>query len=260
MKKELEEILEKEDPLFPYLERAIDKSRTLETIKNMSLNRFIEFLCKYQRFNNQFAPCVINLASKIHLHFYDLKMNAEGSEIASGIYKSCIHEYAEVFKGKEVTHGRLSQNFIEKLHSLYEIKETESPHEILVNSQVRNFYCNSGSLANRLGYHIGSEFLAAFEFSEINNFARKNFPDLYEKMNENGEWHWISIHSEVEIEHFKNAIESYKIFRKIFLETPVEDRYESWGTENLSSSVSAGFLAFEETQSEFLNIFTSDEG
>lgn len=248
MKKELEKILGKEDPLFPYLEKAIDKSQTLKTIENMTLDQFAEFLCKYQRFNDQFAPCVIDLASKIHLHFYDLKMNAEGSEIAAGIYKACIHEYAEVFQGKEVTHGRLSQNFVEKLHSILEITETESQDEILINSQVRNFYCNSGSLGNRLGYHIGSEFLAAFEFSEINNFARNKFPDLYEKMNENGEWHWISIHSEVEIEHFKNAIESYRIFKRV-------SKHSDDLRFGISSSVIDGFSAFEKTQMQFLELF-----
>jgi hypothetical protein len=247
MREKLLEILPENDPLFPILVGSIGTSKVKETIENMSLEKFSIFLRKYQRFNDQFAPCVLNLASRIHLYFYDKNMNAIGSEIAAGIYKACVHEYAERIGGKETTHGRLSQKFINKLSEVIKFQSgpefIETGEEKMINDRVRNFYCSSGSLGDQLGYHIGSELLAAFEFLEINNFTKNKFPDFYKEMNMNSEWHWISIHSEVEIEHFKNAIESYKIF------TELESKFQE--------SVISGFMCFSATQSDFLELFSS---
>jgi hypothetical protein len=191
----------------------------------------------FRIFNDQFAPCVIRLASDIHLHMWKMNKNAIGSEIAAGIYKACHHEYHESYQGREWTHGRLSQMCIEELSRITNQNEKEiiSVNLDIINRSVNEFYCNSTySFDERLGFHIGSEFLAAFEFFLIDSLVKEKFPDIYNVLQS---WHWVSIHTGVEIEHFKNAIESYEKAKGYF-----DLQY-----------VSVGIEKFAHIQSEFFN-------
>jgi hypothetical protein len=215
----LQEIISEKDPIFSTLEKYNGNRSQIENLFEKigtDTDKLYAFLLAYRRFNDQFAPCVIRLASDVHLFFWNSNQNAVGSEIAAGIYKACHHEYHESYLGTEWTHGRLSDICISMLgNSVGKMqKEIWSAKIDVINTKVREMYCEKHSLAKRLGFHIGSEFLAAFEFSLIDSLVEKNFPEIYTEMNTHRggiePWHWISIHTGVEIEHFKNALESYE--------------------------------------------------
>lgn len=211
------------------------------------LNKLYSFLSNYRNFNDVFAPCVISLASKLHLEFHAIEHPALGSEIAAGVYKACHHEYHEQINGLEFTHCRLSRRFVDILAHLVEYPLDPNKRTKLVDkfiNLIKIGYGLSGGYNSgfSLGFHIASEYLAAFEFATIDNLTKHHFQAIYSKMNINADhtveaWHWIEVHSEVEIEHFKEALESY---------------HKTKGTHINPEDVARGIRHFGKVQEEFL--------
>jgi hypothetical protein len=220
--------------------------RKMDTQKQL-----LQWLASYRHFNDVFAPCVIDLASKIHLYFNDTGKNVLGSKMASGIYAACEHEYQEKINNKSYTHSELSYIFINKLKSIVDKSFNTTEKTELVDSyihRVKNGYgvnldSTIDTISKSIGFHIASEFLAAFEFETIHKLTQKEFPEVFEEMNEEDEvlgtspWHWIFIHSTVEIEHFKTGLRSYNIGKQ----------------DLVINKVVEGILEFNKLQKEFLN-------
>ena len=200
----------------------------------MNEKEFLLWCIQYRHFNDIFAPCVISLASTIHIELNQLNHNVIGSEIAAGIYKACHHEYHENINGVEWTHSKLSKLFITTLAKIIDkdanINYIHSDTADAQNSVKRGYLVKkwddfpqkkmSTYLPFGLGFHMASEFLAANEFLTIDKETKRNFPNIYRAMQQKidglAAWHWISIHSEVEVEHFKDALTSYKKSANLF--------------------------------------------
>ena len=190
MKMDISKLLDPTDPVAIALESVNDEqddslTRLFEGFDDIA--ELYNFLVDYRHFNEVFAPSVIRLASDIHFHFIELGLGPNGSEIASGVYKACHHEYHESHNGREWTHSRLSHIFINHMYESMD-GSTRSRVRTLMSDDVSS-YCarvisgytdSKNSLGYRLGFHIGSEFMAANEFHTIDKLTKKQFSEFYQ--------------------------------------------------------------------------------
>lgn len=227
------------------IEKNLDILPSMQLLENsllsMDENKYLNFMTQYKFFNDIFAPCVLHLASEIHIEMNSIYKNSIGSEIAAGVYNACLHEYGEDVNGKKYTHGRLSDIFITELNSIIRPSKINMEPDYLTLEFIKLVKSGYGiilqdlpesNVSKSLGFHMASELLASKEFEIIDRITSIKFPKVYNAMQSTEKlgispWHWIKIHSTVEIEHYNNAVDSYKKSKGFF-----SDSYILHGIEN----------------------------
>ena len=239
------------------------------------------FFSNYVSWNSVFAGCVSNLSSRFHLwpeldedeglglHDWKLfdavhKVKTRKSHIIAGqIFAAATDEYDEQgckVKDERVTHKDMAWHF---LTSLYDISGQNVrnrkvlPYTKQANRRVMEGYGVNAptkftSLVKNLGFHMGSENLAALEFSALDKAMKKHHPGIYEQL----EYRtladgitgadWIKVHGTVEEEHFRNALKG----AEVIVDSIVEYSSPNW-RNTTTNLIEEGYREFSWMQDKF---------
>ena len=238
-------------PIHPDIEILFEKFGSNEAA-------FYHFAKNYVYFNNRFASGVISLASNIHASLAFDDHNEKGSIIAANIYAACDHEYHEHINGKDYTHAQLSKFFLSNLdRCIFGMNSYARPNAFGISDEIKaiankvstlyQMYMTKSEietkdykrLAQGLGFHMASEHMASSEYYTITRLAQFQFTSLYNKMQKPTDdvrfdkiepWHWVGIHSTVEIEHFAAGLQSYRDSDGLFKKEDVLEGIELFTT------------------------------
>ncbi len=251
------------------------KEVNFNTINDIISKRdIVEFFSNYVAWNSIFAGCVTNLVSRFHLwpdigDDEEFELNEEyllnisnsiktkrSHIIAGHIFAAATDEYNDPSIDARVTHKDMAWHFLTSLYELTgkDIKERRvSAYTGVVNKAVLKGYgvnapINFHNLVRNLGFHIGSEHLASFEFEALNEAMQKHHPELYKQLEDrvldNGVTgiDWLKVHGALEIEHFNNSIKGVEILVESF------KRYKDIPLKIIND----GYYEFEFLQSRFI--------
>lgn len=253
--------------VFERMEKSIGNTR--ESLLN--------FMSQYIEFNSVFAGCVSSLAGRFHLSHRehinkmrgnDVMLNKVSHLVAKHVFEAAIDEY------KMNTHKSMSLftwNQILKFYKLdsydYEPSGLNTVIEQVSTGYGFNQIPEFGILSENLGFHIGSEKLASFEFDFLYTKIQKDFPELYSflKDQKSDEGYdamlWIKIHGSVEEDHCQEAITAANILYKELHDKhgktvtisngPVSDNKLNFFTSNIDK----GFRDFHMIQDMFFDLF-----
>ena len=190
---------------------------------------------RYIQFNSIFAAGVAALAGHIASQgalFRDPDDPGElfsdrSSEVAAFIFSAAIDEFGDRVGGQRTGHRSLAQASLKGIGSFFGYSATVLSESIVLNDATRRAirkvgggygigrYVKPEALFRGIGFHLGSEFLAGEEFSVLNDFLRKSYPDLLEFLSKTcsviagvrcPSHLWLTIHAEIETEHYQMAL------------------------------------------------------
>lgn len=183
----------------------------------------IDFMIEYVEFNSVFAGCVSSLAGRIHLAHKcsinklrgnDKVFSEVGHVAAKHVFEAAIDEYN---KGTHKSMSRFTLNEVLKFYHYNSYKPNPELDKVL-NFVYTGYGFNEtpefGIIAENLGFHIGSEKLASFEFDFLYKKIKEDLPELYQHLksakSEDGYdgMLWIKIHGIVEEDHCQEAIKA----------------------------------------------------
>jgi len=234
-----------------------------------TLEDIIRFVSRYQLFNGNFAGGVSCLAGAFHIRqdlFRDCGVNVfyaadRSARIASQIYFAAVDEYADRKNQQRFTHWDLGQYLLLGVCNYFEVDLTTIDHTFPLNvetqltiDRVSRGYCldqqnTEDSILRGLGFHIGSELLADQEFNLIDEHLRENFLPLVQYLEDhstefgNTHYHWIHIHTFVEMEHLDHAFKA--------AELSIEYYSGQKSKRRVAELILDGFLEFGDMQKFF---------
>jgi len=241
-------------------------SRELEM--SDSTEKFVHTLAQYIDFNECFAPAVLNLASRVaaSTEFHDSSFfppiaSDRGAEFAAHIFFAAIDEYSKVphrtlAQHTLVTtcnHFGLDHQIIKKL-----TQRTSYVHD--VKGSVQSAYGFNESSPNyqrmlfNIGVHVAAEGTAASEFKGLENYISLKHGKLattLETSHHRGlsAFHWIKIHTIVEENHFKRAVDAANL--------AITHRPSGLSDIEAADIVHSGIQHFQELQEDFLKKVSS---
>ena len=226
--------LARSDSIDAWVESTIGASsnnarlqQRLDSIKDIS--SLLRFLHRFALFNDALAARVPFLVGLIHLTpnvFIDPEAHGEFCQQANGriaafVAKAANDEYC-VQGNWDLVHQYLSQQFFRGVLDYYRIdgRELDRLHPVpdrvaaLLRESREKFFVEKGaaSIFRALGFHVALEFFAHEEFNLVDAFLRSRHPALVAKLElDRGEgcaYRWLTIHTIVEIEHYRAGIEA----------------------------------------------------
>ena len=204
----------------------------------------IRFLCLYTDWNRDFGAGVASLSGKIARSgslFSDPEqpiaaLADRGVFVASYVFDAARAEFSDRANPARDTHRCLAQAFV--LGAAAELGFDPMTMDGLcarpdwlvglVGRVSTGYGCGTpdsvAGIGRAMGYHLGSEILAATEFTEIDRQFRTEHEELCARLQArtvvlNGVEHrcyaWVSIHSDfgeaVEMEHFEHALHAVRL-------------------------------------------------
>jgi len=242
----------------------------------------INFFSHYVYWNGVFAGCVTNLASNFHLFVNKPGFSGKtpppedimtffkqkGHKVAGLIFAAAEDEYADdsaVVSDLRVCHKDMAWHFLKELYTYYnkDIKKRKIEFfaEEINNAIMRGYRVDRGALCSDLyrglGFHIGSEKIASFEFDYLTKKMNKEYPELV-KFLKNKElvpginaFSWLEVHSSVEEEHFGYALEAANIIIDYFDKKDLQ--------RNPFQFIKEGFVEFSNLQNIFFDHYSGIE-
>jgi hypothetical protein len=187
-------------------------------------------------------------------------LSDRSSRIASEVFFAAEDEYADRETGVRVTHRYLAQQILDQVLAYFGLEDSDlgpRPSTFIesVIEQVRQGYgtcrrLSDAELFRGLGFHVGAELLADEEFALIDHHITDGFPRLQEHLQSTRipegmpAYQWISLHVQVEIEHFDHAVAAVILANEYYVGEEVDDVVES---------VLEGFKSFQEFQMRFFS-------
>lgn len=226
------------------------------------MKSYLQFLVDYAEFNYVFAGCVSGLAGRFHVSPSVENcpvLHKVSHLVAQHVFEAAVDEY------KGVTHKAMANTMVKHVCRWFDQTDTPKPSPMLkrVLREVREGYgiineCTFSELSFNLGFHIASEQLASFEFTYLNEKAKRDDKVFYDFMNgENMEdqynfrpWLWVEIHGEVEDEHADYAFRAADF---ILNELEGEDRI------TFLNDIKYGFEMFMKVQESFFKVTSKAE-
>jgi len=201
-------------------------------------NQVLDFFSNYTYWNGIFAGLVVNLSSRFHLGLelgiYGVDSPEEdffqtrGHKVAGLIFAAAEDEYADENCQEEdirIEHKSMAWFMMNKLYEFYEkdiSKRRVSPIMNDVLNDTKFGYGLQGetdflNLVRQLGFHIGSEKVASYEFGILADKMKEYKPALTAWMeNQNlvngiNAFSWIEVHGPVEDAHANYALDAAQI-------------------------------------------------
>lgn len=237
-----------------------------QALKPSSASQLVWALGDYIEFNSVFGACAANLAGKIATSriFTDPQepiavLADRGYEVARGIFAAIVDEFG--IPGK--THRALAQEafrsaveffgYCNLLDRMWDTglfsNRTEIPSRETVDAmqQVKKGYGADkdyvGNVFPAIGFHIGSERYAGEEFRTLDRALRGGYPELVGHMEKDGSYTYIQLHTTVEDEHYRSAMNSANLALRY--SKPNDREYNRaemlWGFKNFGR-VQANFM------------------
>lgn len=233
----------------------------------------LSVLSRYIHFNSVFGSGVANLAGEIGSR-QDLFRDSEETvaivadrsvEVAADVFFAAIDEFGDHNTIRRSTHRTLAQATFKAAGSFFglssaELNKIAQPYEPTLDAirKVRDGYrinqtVDEAKIFRAIGFHIASEVLADQEFNVLDSFLRANYPDLVEYLvktrvpigdSENAAYRWIQIHTSVEADHFKAAVNSANLALRYYAGAETRARIKGW--------ILDGFKEFADMQTEFM--------
>lgn len=221
-------------PLDAWVEGAIaaapnnqELQRQLDAIDSDDV--LLRFLHRFVLFNDALAARVPFLAGLIHLTpniFLDPEPGPSFCRQANGRIAAYVAEAASdeyrMANGRNLVHQRLSQVFFRAAlaHFGADAVTFDRTHplppalgELLSEARGKYFDVRRPEhIFAGLGFHVGLEFFAHEEFNLVDAFLRARYPELVaslERVGSDGSpYHWLALHTVVEIEHYRAGLEA----------------------------------------------------
>ena len=241
----------------------------IENILTEDTDKVLDFFSNYIHWNGIFAGLVSNLSSRFHLSL-DLASYGDGSieekflksnahKVAGLIFAAAEDEYADENckeEDRRVEHKTMAWFTLNKMYEFYgkNISDRKiSKHMDWTMSFTKKGYglgesSDLMSLVNHLGFHIGSEKLASYEFGILADKMKQELPALTTWL-ENQElckgvnaFSWVEVHGPVEDAHANYALDAAQI---IVDEIGKKDKDLQI---RVLSELSSGFLNFASIQ------------
>lgn len=215
--------------------KRVDLEKDIATILSGGEEQMFDFFSNYTYWNAIFSGCVINLASRFHLGLdcglYDADSPEEdffqtlGHRVAGLIFAAAEDEYADENCQEEdvrIEHKTMAWFMMNKMYEFYNRdistrKVNPMMDSILTDTKIGYGFKQESKFLNlvrQLGFHIGSEKIASFEFSILADKMKELKPALTVWM-ENQEmvkginsFSWIEVHGPVEDAHANYAIDA----------------------------------------------------
>lgn len=256
-------------------------------------SQLLDFVSNYIHWNGLFAGCVINLASRFHLGIdfglYEPNSPEEdffqtrGHRVAGLIFAAAEDEYSDEhceIEGVRIEHKTMAWFTLNKMYEFFNLDITKRKIHPLMNdiaSRTKSGYGLQGDsefldLARQLGFHIGSEKIASYEFEIITDKMSQLYPelvfDLKSKILVKGinAFSWFEFHGSVEDAHANYALDAAQILvdytgsRDLDLQKSVIKEIEI-GFNNFSQlqdDFFKNYIKSNYTQNECYNFFAND--
>ncbi len=228
----------------------------------------LKILLRYAHFNFPFAGSMASLAGTIACRRGIFRDSDEkipfltdcSLEIAASIFFAAIDEFGGPIISPRHTHHLLARQTIAAIaeHSGYKPANDNMLNQNTIHAanQVSSGYrvnedFDTPRLFEAIGFHIGSEILAAKEFQIIDSYLREKEPQivlfLQERRFDEGRvtaYHWISAHLDAEPKHLEQAIEGANLGLRYYVGKESK--------ETLRNSILKGFHAFASLQTCFM--------
>jgi hypothetical protein len=228
----------------------------IESIMALSDEEVIQFFSDYIAWNGIFGGAVTSLAGKWHnaVHLTDMSedetngMNKYAHRIASEIFAAAEDEYNDennTNRYHRITHKDMAWDFFQGIMEFYGITKRPRPsNDIKVHILntlhgygVSNRLQLLKTLIYNLGFHVGSEKIASFEFDFLTSELEKSRPELFKFLSDRNMFYgledngiksidWLKVHGSVEEEHFQHAINAAKLVETMILEHEIMSRDE----------------------------------
>ena len=270
------------------LENQVDMiqiDKEIEAVISASIStheNLLSFVERYISWNGYFGSGVATLAGKVGRSrsvFIDpnesLAAVADRSVlVASYIFDAARDEFNDKSTPWRDTHRCLAQAFLKGSHTFFAQKHDISAHIYTspfwlkgLNTRVAQGYGahspdEAMHIFHAMGYHLGSELLADKEFSLIDDFLQKRFPELIIFLDkhsfligdkEHNGYTWLHTHSghgnAVEADHFAYAMRGIKLAYD-YLPKPQE--------EEMTYHLIEGFHLFVRDHQEFFTRMLED--
>lgn len=231
-------------------------STKIQDIMSKSDAHILQFFSDYIAWNGVFGGAVAGLTSKWHnAQYLALKMSKKeisgikkySHRIASEIFAAAEDEYSDEnckIPGLRISHKDMAWFFLTNMMEFYgEDKRAEvSLHtETYIYRTLHGYGVTATDgysledLIEFVGFHIGSEKIASFEFDYLTSELEASRPDLFDYLSSKvlvegiTAIDWLRFHGTVEEEHFQSALNAADLIKQMVLthDLMTEDKYNS---------------------------------
>jgi len=257
------------------IKKQYELKSKIEEIMLGSDDDILQFFSDYIAWNGVFGGAVAELSSKWHNAIYLTKlseneisgMRVHAHQIASHIFAAAEDEYSD--KNCEIetfrlTHKDIAWYFYSRIMEFYGINKRKEVSKfinpIILETLKAYGYGNDfklSSLIEFLGFHLGSEKIASFEFDYLMLELQRSRPKLFDylcnkKMVEGiRAIDWLAFHATVEEEHFQLAIKSAELAELMVV------RYNIMSKNQFEILLKRGFNNFSQLQTNLFNSYTN---
>lgn len=252
-------------------------TKDIETILSRGEEEVLDFFSNYAYWNAVFAGCVINLASRFHLGLnygaYGIDSPEEdffqtrGHKVAGLIFAAAEDEYADENCQEEdvrIEHKTMAWFMMNKMYEFYNrdisTRRVNPMMKAILDETMRGYGIEQDSefldLVRQLGFHIGSEKVASFEFGILAEKMKEMKPALtawienQEMVKGINAFSWIEVHGPVEDAHANYALDAAQMIVD-YIGTRDEELQKKV-IENLYY----GFQDFSNHQKDFFSKYT----
>lgn len=246
----------------------------IENLMSKSDEEVIQFFSDYIAWNGVFGGAVASLAGKWHNAIYLTEMSEDETNgmkryahrVASEIFAAAEDEYSDennTNPNVRIAHKDMAWDFFQGIMKFYGIDKRPTVSEsIRINILdtlhgygVSNRQQFIKTLIFNLGFHIGSEKIASYEFDYLTAELEKTRPDLFKYLGDRDMFYglepngiksldWLRVHGTVEEEHFQHAINAAKWAEQMVLENEIMNR------DMFNKLLLNGFQSFSDIQEE----------
>jgi hypothetical protein len=216
--------------------KRAELEKDIEKILSGNKDQVLDFFSNYTYWNGIFAGLVINLASRFHLGLelgvYEVDSPEEdffqtrGHKVAGLIFAAAEDEYADENcqdEDQRIEHKTMAWFMMNKMYEFFgEDISTRKVNQSVMATVMAETKIGYGfqqeseflNLVRQLGFHIGSEKVASYEFGILADKMKELQPALTAWM-ENQEmveginsFSWIEVHGPVEDAHANYALDA----------------------------------------------------
>lgn len=259
-------------------QKKTEIKNSVDAILAKSDDEVMDFFSDYIAWNGVFGGCVAKLAGDWHLAAYTRQpdrlkplFNKVGHKIASNIFASAEDEFADenCQTDERIAHKDMAWFFLNKLFEFYgrdiKTRRVTKHAESAIRSTMNGYWSNSASksyelMSEALGFHLGSEKIASFEFDYLYKGLVETRPELIEFLKEQllvpgiTAADWLFVHGSVEEDHYQYAVTS-----AAFIYDFIEGNDKCLvTTKDLIYDLKMGFEDFSRLQTRYFDYYVND--
>jgi hypothetical protein len=224
------------DRLAGWIERRIETTPNRQLLQHeldriTTKERLLRFLHRFLLFNDALAARVPFLAGRLHLTQGVFAAPGEApafSRLRNGTIAAYVAEAASdeyrMTSDRNLVHQHLSQRFFDAVLAFLgeDPARFDQTHSVPTPTQTMLDEARTALLTGddpdqllaALGFHLGLEFFANEEFTLVDTWLRTHQPELVAALEqghaEDNAYSWLTIHTVVEIHHYRAGLEAVK--------------------------------------------------